>query len=117
MSGAAAYDVVLRDGSTARIRGAGREDAPGMRDFLAGLSDQARWFRFFSGAVNVDMAARDSVAPAGGRALLVLTGSPERVVGHAMWARTADDEAEVAFAVDDAWQGRGLATTRRRSAS
>jgi acyl-CoA synthetase (NDP forming)/GNAT superfamily N-acetyltransferase len=107
----AAYDVVLRDGSTARIRVAGPEDAPAMSDFLAGLSDEARWFRFFSGALNVDAAARDSVAPDGGRALLVLTGSPERVVGHAMWARMGTDEAEVAFAVDSAWQGRGLATT------
>ena len=111
MTEPAAYDVVLRDGSTARIRGAGPDDAPAMRDFLAGLSDQARWFRFFSGGVNVDVAARDAVAPADGRALVVLTGSPERVVGHAMWARTGSGEAEVAFAVDGAWQGRGLATT------
>ena len=107
----AAYDVVLRDGSTARIRGAGPEDAPAMGDFLAGLSDEARWFRFFSGALNLDVAARDAVTVDGGRALLVVTGSPERVVGHAMWARTGTDEAEVAFAVDGAWQGRGLATT------
>ena len=111
MSGAAAYDVVLRDGSTARIRIAGPDDAPAMRDFLAGLSDEARWFRFFSGALNFDVAARDAVAVDGGRALLVVTGSPERVVGHAMWVRTSADEAEVAFAVDGAWQGRGLATT------
>jgi acyl-CoA synthetase (NDP forming)/GNAT superfamily N-acetyltransferase len=111
MSEAVAYDVVLRDGSTARIRSAGPDDAPAMRDFLAGLSDRARWFRFFSGAVNLDIAARDAVAPADGRALLVLTGSPERVVGHALWVRTGSDEAEVAFAVDGAWQGRGLATT------
>ena len=53
----------------------------------------------------------DSVAPADGRALLVLTGAPERVVGHAIYVRTEPDEAEVAFAIDATWQGRGLATT------
>ena len=31
--------------------------------------------------------------------------------GHAMYVRTDSDEAEVAFAVDAPWQGRGLATT------
>jgi acyl-CoA synthetase (NDP forming)/GNAT superfamily N-acetyltransferase len=111
VTGSAAYDVVLRDGSTARIRTAGPGDAPAMRDFLLGLSDEARWFRFFSGALNFDVAARDAVDPDGGRALLVVTGSPERVVGHAMWVPTGSDKAEVAFAVDGLWQGRGLATT------
>jgi acyl-CoA synthetase (NDP forming)/GNAT superfamily N-acetyltransferase len=106
-----AYDVALRDGSTARIRAAGPDDAPAVRDFLAGLSDRARWFRFFSAAVNLDTAARDAVAPIEGRALLVTTGARERVVGHALWIRTGADEAEVAFAIDGAWQGRGLATT------
>jgi acyl-CoA synthetase (NDP forming)/GNAT superfamily N-acetyltransferase len=111
MSEDAAYDVVLRDGSTARIRSAGSDDAAAVRDFLAALSERARWFRFFSGSVDLESAARDAVAPADGRALLVLTGSPEHVVGHAMWVRAGSDEAEVAFAVDGAWEGRGLATT------
>ena len=41
----------------------------------------------------------------------MLTGEPERVVGHALYDRAGPDAAEVAFAVDGAWQGRGLATT------
>ena len=59
-------------------------------------------------------AARDAVAPPGGRALLVLTrrGRAGRRATR-MYARTqpGEAEAEVAFAVDGAWQGRGLATT------
>ena len=105
------YDVALRDGSTVGIRSARPEDAPAMRAFLAGLSDKARWFRYFSAAVNLDRAARNAVAPLDGKALLVVTGAPERIVAHAMWARAGPDEAEVAFAVDAHWEGRGLATT------
>ena len=112
MSTAPAIDVVLRDGSTARVRRAEPDDVPAVRDFLARLEPEARWFRFFSAGVDLGSAARDAVAPPGGRALLVLTGEEQRVVGHAMYARNPDEaEAEVAFAVDGAWQGRGLATT------
>ena len=107
----AAVDVALRDGSTVRIRSAGPPDAGAVRDFLEALGDEARWYRFFSWGVNLERAARDLVAPPEGRALLVVTGAPERVVGHAMYVRAGPDEAEVAFAVDATWQGRGLATT------
>ena len=100
MSAPAAVDVVLRDGSTARIRPAAADDAAAVRDFLAGLGEEARWFRFFSAGVNLDRAAQDFVAPADGHALLVLTGAPERVVGHAMYVRIDAGEAEVAFAID-----------------
>ena len=109
----AATDVVLRDGSTARVRATSENDIAGVRGFLERLEPEARWFRFFSAGVNLDRAAREAVAPPGGRSLLVLTGEEERVVGHAISARAGrrNAEAEVAFAVDGAWQGRGLATT------
>ena len=32
----------------------------------------------------------------------------ERIVGHAMYARLGDDEAEMAIVVEDAWQSRGI---------
>ena len=111
MSAAPQIDIVLRDGSTAGIRPARPEDVTAVRHFLARLDPEARWFRFFSAGINLDKAARDTVAPPGGRALLVLTGEQQRVVGHAMYARMSAAEAEVAFAVDGDWQGRGLATT------
>ena len=113
MSRVPAIDVVLRDGSTARVRPAGRGDVAVLRDFLERLEPAARWFRFFSAGVNLERAARSAVTPQDGRALLVLTGEDERVVGHAMYARSGPDdtEAELAFAVAADWQGRGLATT------
>ncbi len=108
-----ATDVVLRDGSTARVRAAGRGDVAALREFLERLEPGARWFRFFSAGVDLAGAARDAVTPRCGRALLVLTGEDDHVVGHAMFARDgpADVEAEIAFAVAGDWQGRGLATT------
>jgi len=106
----APVDVVLRDGSTARVRAARPDDAGLVRALLEGLEPEARWFRFFSAGVDFDRAARQAVEPDDGLALLVLTGDPERVVAHALYARSGRDQAEVAFAVDGVWQGRGLAT-------
>jgi acetate---CoA ligase (ADP-forming) len=106
----APVDVALRDGSTARVRPARPDDAGLVRTLLEGLEPDARWFRFFSAGVDFDRAARQAVEPDDGLALLVLTGEPERVVAHALYARSGPDQAEVAFAVDGAWQGRGLAT-------
>ena len=63
MSAPPPVDVVLRDGSTARVRVAGPDDAPLVRDLLEGLEEEARWFRFFSAAVNLDRAAAQAVAP------------------------------------------------------
>ena len=69
MTAPAPVDVVLRDGSTARVRVAAAPDVPAVRDFLAGLGPEARWFRFSSAGVNLDRAAADAVAPPDGRAL------------------------------------------------
>jgi len=45
---------VLRDGSTVRVRPSTVEDVPRLRAFLAALSEESRWFRFFSAGVNLD---------------------------------------------------------------
>ena len=45
-------DIVLRDGSTVHVRPATTEDVPRLRAFLGSLSDQSRWFRFFSGGAS-----------------------------------------------------------------
>jgi ribosomal protein S18 acetylase RimI-like enzyme len=39
-----------------------------------------------------------------------MVGSPERVVGHALFASGGDGRAEVAFAIAAEYRGRGLAT-------
>lgn len=109
---AADVHVALRDGSTAHVRPVVPADAPALRTFLEGLSENSRWLRFFSLGVNLDRAAERAAAGdrPEGYGLIVTTGAQERVVAHAVFELERPDRAEVAFAVADEMQGRGLAT-------
>ncbi len=107
-------DVVLRDGSTIHIRPARPADAPAVRSFLEGLSDQARALRFFSAFPDLDRAVAWATEVDYDRryGLLAIVGRDGRVVAHAGYERQDDqpEAAEVAFAVADAFQGKGLGT-------
>ena len=92
-------DIVLRDGSTVHVRPSTSEDVPRLRDFLGSLSDESRWFRFFSGGVNLDAAARSAADPGEGLALVALRGSEGTVIGHGVYICGSSGRAEVAFAV------------------
>jgi acetyl coenzyme A synthetase (ADP forming)-like protein len=104
-------DVVLRDGSTMRLRAPGRDDAAALLEFFQGLSDQSLYLRFH-GHPSVD---EHLVAPVldpdwSERGALVGT-QDERTVALANYVRLRDlRTAEVAFAVADGFQGRGIAT-------
>jgi len=104
--------VLLKDGRTATLRPARPEDRALFVEFLARLSPQARTFRFFS-EINPETAAdlllrkppdEDKVT------LVVLTGDPERIIatGEYVQEGPGSTSAEVAFLVDDWYQGRGL---------
>ncbi len=101
-------DIVLRDGSTMHVRPSTTEDVPRLRTFLESLSDQSRWFRYFSAGVDLDGAARSAAAPDDGLALIALREAT--VVGHGTYIRGPAGRAEVAFAVADVWHGHGIAT-------
>jgi len=103
-------DIVLRDGSTVHVRPASPADVPRLCAFLAALSDESRWFRFFSGGANLDAAARAAAAPGAGLSLVAVTGPEDTVVAHGTYVGQPPGPAEVAFAVADAWQGNGIAT-------
>ena len=103
-------DIVLRDGSTVRVRPTTAADVPRLRAFLASLSERSRWFRFFSAGVDLDDAARRAAVPGEGLSLLGLRGAEGTVVGHGTYIRSAPGRAEVAFAVADGWHGHGIAT-------
>jgi acetate---CoA ligase (ADP-forming) len=103
-------DVVLRDGSTVRVRPVRDGDREALRAFFDGVSQDAIWFRFFTMA-NLDWAT-DWAADVDYRdrfGLVVETGSPRQIVAHAVYVRDGDC-AEVAFLVSDAQQGQGIAT-------
>ena len=107
-------DVALRDGTTVRVRPTSPGDAPKLQRLLERLSPNSRYLRFFSASVDMDRAVHwaadvDHVRKDG---LVAVTGTPERIIGHAGWERERErpERAEVAMVLDDEFQGRGLGT-------
>jgi acetate---CoA ligase (ADP-forming) len=105
-------DVVLRDGATVRIRPARQEDRERVEDYLIGLSDESRYFRFGGASVDVsEIALRATeIDYRNHLTLLALAdaGAGE-VIGGAQYIREGDvPRAEVSVSVADALQGRGL---------
>src|SRR4051794_7509696 len=105
-------DVILRDGSTLRLRPAGEDDAGALVEFFLRLSPESRYLRF-QGATAVDLGVvRLFVRGDWPNTLsLVAERIPTEVVAVATLARLRDPKrAEVAFAVADDLQGRGIGT-------
>ncbi len=105
-------DVILRDGSTVHVRPVRDQDRGALADFFAALTDASRGLRFFTAAANVDAQADLAVdVDYADRYGLVATRGEDAVpLGHGAYFRSSEDRAEVAFAVSDALQGRGLGT-------
>lgn len=104
-------DVVLRDGSTVRIRVMRPEDESLLLELFQSLSEQSRWFRFMGATTDSSLAAEaHREVGLNGFGLIALSGVEERAVGHAFYAAIDEHRAEVAFAIADDYQGRGLAT-------
>ncbi|GAA3133508.1 hypothetical protein GCM10010449_62960 [Streptomyces rectiviolaceus] len=114
-------DVVLRDGGTARIRPITAEDADRLVSFYEQVSDESKYYRFF--APYPRLSAKDVhrfthhdqvdrvglAATVGGE--FIATVRFDRIDSRGMSASAPADEAEVAFLVQDAHQGRGVAST------
>jgi acetyl coenzyme A synthetase (ADP forming)-like protein len=106
-------DVVLRDGSTVHVRPLRPDDEQALRTFLEQLSPDSQILRFFSAGVNLGGQARlaAQVDYTHTYGVIATTGRDAHVVGHAGYASVAgDSKAEVAFAIADSLQGKGLAT-------
>ena len=108
-------DVLLRDGTRVRMRPIRPDDEPRLVALYDHLSQDSRYQRFFSVArrlppnwahflANVDYVRRFAL-------VVEAPGDPETLIAVARYEPTAEREcAEVAFAVQDAWQNRGLGT-------
>jgi acetyl coenzyme A synthetase (ADP forming)-like protein len=105
-------DVVLRDGSTVHVRSLRAEDEPGLEAFYGSLSTESRWLRFFSAGVDVVGKARSEAMLDQARAAAVVatTGPDNRIIGDALYVTVRPGVAEVAMAVADAFQSRGVGT-------
>jgi len=107
--------IVLRDGSTASVRSARPEDATALRVFFHELSPDSRFKRFFTASEPPDALIERfcrTVDPRAGLTLIALrqVADDERVVAAASYFSMGNQTAEVAFAVDDRFQGKGLGT-------
>ncbi|MEV4331132.1 GNAT family N-acetyltransferase [Streptomyces sp. NPDC049597] len=113
-------DVVLRDGGTARIRPITTEDADRLVSFYEQVSDESKYYRFFAPYPRLsdkdvhrfthhDYVDRVGLAmTVGGE--FVATVRYDRIDAQGRPAGAPADAAEVAFLVQDAHQGRGIAS-------
>ncbi|MFJ7769346.1 GNAT family N-acetyltransferase [Streptomyces sp. NPDC097107] len=113
-------DVVLRDGGTARVRPITVDDAGRLVSFYEQVSDESKYYRFF--APYPRLSAKDVhrfthhdfvdrvglAATIGGE--FIATVRYDRIGAGGTPASAPADEAEVAFLVQDAHQGRGVAS-------
>ncbi|MEU2791544.1 GNAT family N-acetyltransferase [Streptomyces sp. NPDC007100] len=114
-------DVVLRDGGTARIRPIAPDDAQRLVSFYEQVSDESKYYRFF--APYPRLSDRDVhrfthhdyvdrvglAATVGGE--FIATVRYDRIDERGRPAKESGaDQAEVAFLVQDAHQGRGVAS-------
>src|SRR6266700_3349637 len=104
--------VVLRDGSTLSVRPLRPADEAELSRFFVDLSLESRIFRFFAAVANADASVKRmiDVDYATRYGIVALAGTPPAIVGHAMYVAIEPGKAELALAVADAYQGRGLGT-------
>jgi acetyl coenzyme A synthetase (ADP forming)-like protein len=102
---------VLADGGTVHIRPITPEDGPSLLAFHARLSDETIHLRFFSMHRQLQPAEvqRFTEVDHDHRMALVAV-LHQQIIAVARYDQVGDAEAEVAFVVEDAHQGRGLGT-------
>jgi acyl-CoA synthetase (NDP forming)/RimJ/RimL family protein N-acetyltransferase len=109
-------DVILRDGSTLRLRPPGEDDRPALLALFRSLSPESLHMRFHglpaitpklvASALEPDWTDRGALI-----GTLAADDRGERVVAVATYDRLRDPvKAEVSFAVADELQGRGIGT-------
>ncbi|TVL92720.1 GNAT family N-acetyltransferase [Streptomyces sp. SAJ15] len=115
-------DVVLRDGGTAQIRPITPDDAQRLVSFFEHVSDESKYYRFFAPYPRLsdrdvrrfthhDYVDRVGLAATVGDEFIA-TVRYDRIDERGMSANSSvgADQAEVAFLVQDAHQGRGVAS-------
>jgi acetyl coenzyme A synthetase (ADP forming)-like protein len=106
------HDVVLSDGSTARIRCVTVEDGPAVTALHARLSPETVRLRYFAAHPHLsDGELARLVGEVEPDHVVLVAERGGQLIGIAQYDRIPDsDVAEVAFVVDDAHQGFGVGT-------
>jgi acetyltransferase len=116
--------IALPDGTVLALRPVRPEDAQMEREFVAGLSEETRYYRFFYRLHELTPAMIGRFTQVDydrELALLALTEDPQSpggqyIVGVARYIANLDHAtAEFAIVVADAWQRRGVATRLMRA--
>ncbi len=106
-----ATDVILRDGSTLRLRAPVADDTDAVLELFSGLSDDSRYLRFHGFPALGSKLVEPVLDPDWDERGALIGCLEGRVVALANWVRLRDPRvAEVAFTVDDAFQRRGVGT-------
>jgi RimJ/RimL family protein N-acetyltransferase len=110
------HDLTLRDGSVVRVRAIRADDTIRLQAFHAHLSMDSIIWRFFRSVPHLsdDQARQFTHVDYVDRMALLATrgeGDTEEILAVVRYERRVEErEAEVAFVVQDAWQGQGIAT-------
>jgi acetyl coenzyme A synthetase (ADP forming)-like protein len=107
--------LILKDGSTATIRVATSQDASPVAEFFHRLSPESRQQRFFSSAEPSEQLIRSLCDSSNPRSKLTLvitrtTSGHDAIVAAGSYIARDDKSAEVAMAVEDRFQGKGIGT-------
>ncbi len=106
-------DILLRDGSSLHLRPIKSDDVNALLEFHKRLSPRSVYFRYFSPLPELGEEKAKVLASVDYNDTFALVGElAGRLVGVARYYRDekAHDHAEVAFLIEDALQGRGIAT-------
>lgn len=102
-------DVLLKDGRVAQMRPIRPDDADKLIAFYSRVSDESKYFRFF--APYPTLSAKDvkrfTTVDHDRRVAFVVTLHDD-IIAVGRYEAETEDEAEVAFLVEDAHQGRGV---------
>ncbi len=116
MSGVAApvadaTDVILRDGSTLRLRAPRADDADALLAFFSELSERSRYLRFHGFPALGPKLIEPVLEPDWDDRGALIGSLDGRIAALANWVRLRDPRvAEVAFTVDDRFQRHGIGT-------
>lgn len=113
---ASRYSVfeTLRDGTRIEVRAQRPEDRADLLDAFGRMGAESRYYRFFSpkrGFSEAEIAHFMDADFVNHVALVAVAGTARagQIVGAGRYFVLGPGEAEIAFGVDEAWQGRGIA--------